>query len=115
LTYYGQSVQGCATLLGFFCTGLAFHWLKLHKWAFIFATTIIAATAGSMTTMGPGDFGKGPTLIAFLGFFIGVIETGARALLPLTCPDEDIGAALGAMGSIGYAFASVSSKGFSVK
>lgn len=71
---------------------------------------MLAAFCGSMASVHPGDDKKGPALVTFIMLPIGIIEVGARALLPLTCPDEDIGAALGALGSIGYACASVGSQ-----
>lgn len=43
-------------------------------------------------------------------FSIGIVEVAARALMPLSCPDEDIGAALGVLGSVGFATAAVASK-----
>jgi hypothetical protein len=68
---------------------------------------------GAMAAMQPGDEALGCSLMAFAGFAIGVIETASRTLLPLTCPDEDIGAAIGVLGLVGYASASVASMSLS--
>lgn len=48
--------------------------------------------------------------MAFAGMGIGLFESASRSLLPLSCPDEDIGAAIGVLGTVGYASAAVASK-----
>ncbi|KAK6364724.1 hypothetical protein LTS17_011829 [Exophiala oligosperma] len=45
--------------------------------------------------------------MAFAGMGIGLFESASRSLLPLSCPDEDIGAAIGVLGTVGYASAAV--------
>ncbi|KAJ9646711.1 hypothetical protein H2204_000403 [Knufia peltigerae] len=102
-----SSVIGSTCLLGFFIGGFIFRYCTWHRTILIGSAGILAAFCGAMISVQPGDDKKGPALIAFVMLPIGTIEVGSRALLPLTCPDEDIGAALGALGSIGYACASV--------
>lgn len=87
--------------------GVLYRYCKWHRTILILSSAILAAFCGAMSAVQPGDDVMGPALVSFVMIPIGIIEVGARALLPLTCPDEDIGAALGALGSIGYACASV--------
>ncbi|KAK6386262.1 hypothetical protein LTS17_001837 [Exophiala oligosperma] len=47
------------------------------------------------------------TMIALAGFSVGLVETASRSLLPMSCPDEDLGAALGALGCLGFTTASI--------
>jgi hypothetical protein len=53
-----------------------------------------------MASINPGQQTKGIALMFMACFSVGVIETCSLALAPLACPSEDLGAALGALGSI---------------
>lgn len=109
-----QSVLGCTNLLGFFTGGIVWRFIPWHRPFLIFSSVLLTAMCGSLASVQPLDYGKAPALLAFMMVSIGWIEVGARALLPLSCPSEDIGAALGVMGSIGYAFAAIGSKYYSL-
>jgi hypothetical protein len=65
---------------------------------------------GGMVGVQPGSEALSCTLIAFAGFAVGLIEVSSRSLLPMSCPDEDIGAALGTLGAVGFTVASIASK-----
>ncbi|KAL5362255.1 fungal trichothecene efflux pump [Aspergillus floccosus] len=67
----------------------------------------LLAFAGAMVSANPGQEAKGIALIFMACFSVGIIETCSFALLPLSLPTEDIGAALGALGSIRSGGASV--------
>lgn len=105
-----KSVQTSCTLLGMFLGGVILSYKIHHKYVLVAACTILTAMCGSMASVHSGQTVRGCTLIAFAGASIGVIETASRSLLPLSCPDEDIGAALGVLGTIGYAAAAIASK-----
>lgn len=90
--------------------GFIFTYLQYHKYVLIFACVMLTTFAGAMSSVGPGETAKACALLTFACFGIGLIESASRSLLPLTCPDEDIGAALGVLGTIGYACAAVASK-----
>ena len=60
-----------------------------------------------MVSIGVGDERKGVALMFMACYSVGIIETCSLALAPLALPTEDIGAALGALGSIRSGGASV--------
>jgi hypothetical protein len=60
-----------------------------------------------MVSLGPGDETNGVALMFMACFSVGIIETCSLALAPLACASEDLGAALGALGSIRSGGASV--------
>ena len=53
-----------------------------------------------MVSINPGDEAKGVGLMFMACYSVGIVETCSLALAPLALPSEDIGAALGALGSI---------------
>ena len=60
-----------------------------------------------MVSLRPGDETNGIALMFMACFSVGIIETCSLALAPLACASEDLGAALGALGSIRSGGASV--------
>jgi hypothetical protein len=58
------------------------------------------AFSAAMVSINPGDEAKGVGLMFMACFSVGIVETCSLALAPLALPSEDIGAALGALGSI---------------
>lgn len=53
-----------------------------------------------MIAVGPGDVNLGCGIMFTACWCVGIIECVAVVLTPLSCPAEDLGAALGALGSI---------------
>lgn len=60
-----------------------------------------------MVSIKPGQEAKGIGLMFMACYSVGIVETCSLALAPLALPSEDIGAALGALGSIRSGGASV--------
>lgn len=63
-----------------------------------------------MTSVGPEDKAKGIALMTMACLSVGVIETASLSLAPLSCPPEDLGVALGTLGSIRSAGGSICSE-----
>jgi len=80
-----------------------------HRGLLMFICALLTAMAGAMAAVGPGDQALGIGLMFFACFSVGVIECIGVVVAPLTCPPEDLGAALGALGSIRSTFAAVAS------
>lgn len=53
-----------------------------------------------MLSINPGDEKKGIALMFMACFSVGIIEACSLSLVPLSCPSEDLGVALGTLGSI---------------
>ena len=62
-----------------------------------------------MASLEPGTQARGVALLFMAGFSLGVVETASLALAPLSCLSEDIGVALGTLGSIRSAGGAVAS------
>lgn len=105
-----QSLQGLTTLAGMFSAGLLVHFLPWHRITLVCATALLVTFCGAMLSIKPGEQVKAGFAMGLASYSIGIIEVVARALLPLSCPDEDIGAAIGLLGSIGFGAAAVASK-----
>jgi hypothetical protein len=56
--------------------------------------------SAAMVSISPGQEAKGVGLMFMACFSVGIVETCSLSLAPLGLPSEDIGAALGALGSI---------------
>jgi len=80
-----------------------------HKYTLMVCATIMTAFVGAMAAVQPGETSMASTFIALMSASCGIIETASRSLLPLTCPDEDIGAAIGILGTAGYGSSAVAS------
>lgn len=91
-------------------SGVIIRYLPYHKQFLILSCIILTAFTGALASVQPGETAKASTLMAFAGLGLGLIESASRSLLPLSCPDEDIGSAIGVLGTVGYACAAVASK-----
>ena len=74
--------------------------MKKSRYILISGTIALLAFSAAMVSINPGDEAKGVGLMFMACFSVGVVETCSLALAPLALPSEDIGAALGALGSI---------------
>ncbi|KAJ9658280.1 hypothetical protein H2201_007839 [Coniosporium apollinis] len=93
-------VIGGSTLLGQIVGGALCQYIKRSRWILIGSCASLLAFSASMVSIQPGDETKAIALMFMACFSVGIIETCSLALAPLACPSEDIGAALGALGSI---------------
>ncbi|TKA69436.1 hypothetical protein B0A49_03776, partial [Cryomyces minteri] len=100
-------VVGSSTLLGQVIGGGLCQYIPKSRWILISGCTSLLAFSAAMISINPGDESKGIGLMFMACFSVGVIETCSLALAPLSCPSEDLGAALGAPGSIRSGGASV--------
>lgn len=100
-------IIGSATLLGQIAGGLLCRYIKQSRWILVTGCALLVAFSASMVSIQPGQQAKGIGLMFMACFSIGIIETCSLALAPLALPTEDIGAALGALGSIRSGGASV--------
>lgn len=74
-------------------------YIKKSRYILIGGTLALLAFSASMVSIQPGDEAKGVGLMFMACFSVGIVETCSLAP-PLALPSEDIGAALGALGSI---------------
>lgn len=100
-------IIGSATLLGQIAGGLMCRYIKKSRWILMTGCASLVAFSAPMVSIRPGQQAKGIGLMFMACFSIGIIETCSLALAPLALPTEDIGAALGALGSIRSGGASV--------
>jgi MFS family permease len=100
-------VVGSATLLGQMTGGVLCTYIKKSRYILIASCLSLLAFSASMVSIGVGDERKGVALMFMACYSVGIIETCSLALAPLALPTEDIGAALGALGSIRSGGASV--------
>lgn len=100
-------VVGGPCLLGQIVGGLLCRYVKKSRYILIGGTLSLLAFSASMVSINPGQEAKGVGLMFMACFSVGIIETCSLSLAPLALPSEDIGAALGALGSIRSAGASV--------
>ena len=108
-THHGwlACIVGGATLLGQMTGGVLCQYIKKSRYILITACTSLTVFSASMVSIQPGQESKGVGLMFMACYSVGVIETCSLALAPLSCASEDIGAALGALGSIRSGGASV--------
>ncbi|KAL4894250.1 fungal trichothecene efflux pump [Aspergillus ambiguus] len=100
-------VVGSSCLIGQLIGGPLSRFIKRSRLILITGCCSLLAFAGAMVSVNPGQQAKAIALIFMACFSVGIIETCSFALMPLTLPTEDIGAALGALGSIRSGGASV--------
>lgn len=100
-------VVGGSCLLGQICGGILCRYIKKSRYILIGGTLSLLVFSASMVTINPGQQSKGVGLMFMACFSVGIVETCSLALAPLALPSEDIGAALGALGSIRSGGASV--------
>lgn len=81
--------------------------IKKSRYILIGGTVSLLAFSAAMVSINPGQEAKGIGLMFMACFSVGIVETCSLALAPLALPSEDIGAALGALGSIRSGGASV--------
>ena len=91
---------GGATLLGQIVGATLCQYIKKSRYILIGGTLSLLAFSAAMISIRPGDETKGVALMFMACFSVRIIETCSLALAPLALPSEDIGAALGALGSI---------------
>ncbi|KAF2815685.1 uncharacterized protein BDZ99DRAFT_120678 [Mytilinidion resinicola] len=94
------SMVGTGTQLGQFMAGPMLHWISYQRGLLFFTCCLLTAMAGAMIAVGPGSVSLDCGLMLTACWCIGVIECIAVVLTPLSCPPEDLGAALGALGSV---------------
>ena len=100
-------VVGSSCLLGQMTGGVLCKYIKRSRYILIGSCLSLLAFSASMVSIGVGDQTKGVGLMFMACYSVGVIETCSLSLAPLALPTEDIGAALGALGSIRSGGASV--------
>ncbi|KAK4941425.1 hypothetical protein LTR10_018694 [Elasticomyces elasticus] len=100
-------VLGSATLIGQVLGGVLVKYIKRSRMVLIAGCVMLLTFSASMVSVGVAQEKKGIGLMFMACFSIGIVETCSLALAPLSLPTEDIGAALGALGSIRSGGASV--------
>jgi len=100
-------IVGGSTLLGQIVGGVMCQYIPKSRWILIGSCISLTAFSAAMVSLGPGDETNGVALMFMACFSVGIIETCSLALAPLACASEDLGAALGALGSIRSGGASV--------
>ena len=75
----------------------------------MYATVTLTIFSAAMVSIGPGDESLGVGLMFMACCSVGIIETVSMALIPLSCPPEDIATSLGMLGSSRSGGASVAS------
>jgi len=94
------AMVGTGTELGQFMAGPLLHYIPHQRALLFFICCLLTAMAGAMISVGPGTVSLGCGLMFTACWCVGVLECIAVVLTPLSCPPEDLGAALGALGSI---------------
>jgi len=100
-------IVGSATLLGQVVGAVLCQYIPKSRYILIFACACLLSFSAAMVSIRPGEQAKGIGLMFMACFSVGIIETCSLALAPLACKTEDLGAALGALGSIRSGGASV--------
>ncbi|RDW77754.1 hypothetical protein BP6252_05807 [Coleophoma cylindrospora] len=100
-------IVGSATLVGQIMGGILCRFIPKSRYILIASCLSLTAFAASMVSIAPGQETKGIVLMFMACLSVGIIETCSLSLAPLACASEDLGAALGALGSIRSAGASV--------
>ena len=112
---FQQSVLGIGTVVGQGIGGALVHYFRRHhRLILIVSTAALTAFSAAMVSVNPGDRAKGIALMLMACFSVGIIETASLTLAPLSCPPEDLGVALGTLGSIRSAGGSICSRVFSI-
>lgn len=100
-------IVGASCFLGQVIGGVLCTYIKKSRYILITGTLSLLAFSASMVSINPGQEAKGAGLMFMACFSIGIVETCSLSLTPLALPSEDIGVALGALGSIRSGGASV--------
>lgn len=100
-------IVGSSTLLGQVVGAVLCQYIPKSRYILIASCLSLLAFSAAMVTIKPNQEAKGIGLMFMACFSVGIIETCSLALAPLACKTEDLGAALGALGSIRSAGASV--------
>ncbi|OAL29462.1 hypothetical protein AYO20_09199 [Fonsecaea nubica] len=100
-------VVGASFFIGQIIGGPMCRWIPQSRWLMVGTTLVLLAFSAAMITVGPGQESKGIGILFIACLTVGIVETCALALAPLPLPTEDIGVALGALGSIRSSGASV--------
>lgn len=100
-------VVGGSFFLGQVLGGPLCRFIKKTRFILLTATLSLLAWSAAMIAVNPGQEAKGIAFMFLACISVGVIETCSLALAPLPLPTEDIGVALGALGTIRSAGASV--------
>jgi hypothetical protein len=98
---------GSGVLIGQVAGGALCQYIPQSRTILVIAATSLLAFSAAMVSLKPGDENKGIAFMFMACFSIGILETCSLALAPLACKSEDLGAALGALGSIRSGGASV--------
>ncbi|KAJ5697826.1 hypothetical protein N7488_011510 [Penicillium malachiteum] len=93
-------IVGSACLLGQVVGGVLCRYIKRSRWILMAGCASLLTFSAAMVSIEPGEQAKGIGLMFSACFSVGIIETCSLSLAPLTLPTEDIGAAVGALGSI---------------
>ncbi|KAL6242206.1 hypothetical protein RBB50_010754 [Rhinocladiella similis] len=101
------SVQTSCALLGLGLSGVILAFVTHHKYVFFACCVVMTTFVGVMVSVQPGQTAKAASSVALISGSCGIIECASRSLLPLSCPDEDIGAAIGILGTFGFGSSSV--------
>ncbi|KIM99947.1 hypothetical protein OIDMADRAFT_42845 [Oidiodendron maius Zn] len=100
-------IVGSATLIGQIVGGVLCQYIPKSRYILICSCISLTVFSAAMVSLRPGDETNGIALMFMACFSVGIIETCSLALAPLACASEDLGAALGALGSIRSGGASV--------
>lgn len=100
-------VVGAGALVGQVIGGVLCQYVMKSRYILIGSAFSLLAFCAAMVSINPGQEAKGVALMFMATVSVGVLESCSLALAPLALPTEDIGAALGALGSIRSGGASV--------
>jgi MFS family permease len=100
-------VVGSGALVGQVVGGVLCQYIMKSRYILITSAVSLLAFSAAMVSINPGQESKGVALMFMATVSVGVLESCSLALAPLALPTEDIGAALGALGSIRSGGASV--------
>jgi len=106
-------VVGSGVLAGQIVGGGLCQYIPKTRYILIASCLSLLGFSAAMVSVRPGDSAKGTSLMIMACFSVGIIETCSLALAPLACKSEDLGVALGALGSIRSGGASVATAIFS--
>lgn len=104
---------GSGVLVGQVAGGALCQYIPKTRTILVISAATLLAFSAAMVSLKPGDEDKGIAFMFMACFSIGILETCSLALAPLACKTEDLGAALGALGSIRSGGASVATAIFS--
>lgn len=100
-------ITGGSCLVGQLVGAVLCRFIKKSRWILITGCVGLVAFSASMVSIKPLQETKAVGLMFMACFWTGIVETCSLSLAPLSLPTEDIGGALGALGSIRSGGASV--------